>query len=143
MYNYEFDSANHVLHLLYRRHVDEETLRRSCIDTAHTIAVTGAKYLIEDFSAVEHFSASADAVRHLGEAPPGGEDLKTIRVIVAPKLQIFGLARLFEAHATDAMPKVAVVRLLDEAFAFLEIKNPRFVPVEPQPDSSAGSDLFI
>jgi hypothetical protein len=129
-YHFQYDFTYKVLLLRFLAAVTDRAIWQAFIDTAKMIASTGAIAVIIDFTSVKEHDVSAAAARALGESPPSGKLLETIFIIVAPRPDIFGLARLFEAHAAENMPSLAVVRNMEEALAMLRVSEPHFQAVK-------------
>jgi len=69
---------------------------------------------IVDFSFVTEFALSSNLIRQLAEQEPGMPDATSRPcLIVAPKAQVFGLARMFQILGEPARPRLSVVHSLD------------------------------
>ena len=52
-----------------------------------------------------------------------------MRVFVAPKDLIYGMARMFQILGEATRPDLPVVRTMDEAYSLLQVESPEFSPV--------------
>jgi len=87
-----------------------------------------ASAAIMDFSKVASFNVSSQTVRDLARRPPVMPGSQP-RFLVAPFIQIYGLARMFQQYGSEERPQLHVVRSLDEAYALLGVPEPQFEPV--------------
>lgn len=84
---------------------------------------------ILDLSRVTDFEVSGEAIRQVAAAPsavPAGY----MRVLVAPQIFIYGLARMFQILSEKTRPELQVVRTLDEAYVLLGVESPEFYPID-------------
>jgi hypothetical protein len=77
---------------------------------------------IVDFSAATGGSVSMFAVQTLAQRT-SIYSRTSKHVVIAPKPHIFGLTRMFQAHAAETRPNTLVVRTLDEAFDSLGLQK--------------------
>ncbi len=92
------------------------------------MATNGPVSSITDFSAVTEFSVTSQAVNFLAAQPPLVPD-GYLRIVVAPRDEIFGMARMFEMLGSSTRASVQVVRLLGEAHALLGREHFEFHPL--------------
>ena len=84
---------------------------------------------ITDFSGVEKFHVRADFVWFLVTKPPAIPEGMS-RIAVAPRLDIYGLSRMFQTLRDNQGVEVQVVHTLNEAFKLLGLESPHFTPVD-------------
>jgi hypothetical protein len=100
------------------------------------IYATAGKYLashppcrgITDFSGVTEFEVSSSTIRDLAQTPPAFPP-GYMRIVVAPKDHVYGMARMFQIVGADTRSDLHVVRTMDEAYRLLQVKSPEFSPV--------------
>jgi uncharacterized protein YggT (Ycf19 family) len=128
-YHFEFDSTNRILRVGFEGPVTDQILTEFYAGAGEYVARTLPRGAIIDFSAVTSFVVASSTVFILARSTPVMEDHKTIRVIVAPGEQVFGISRIFQILGESTRPALRLVRSLEEAFAMFEIRDPRFEPV--------------
>ena len=125
----KFDSTHGVLLVTLGK-----VLTKAITLEVHTAAVRfiddqGPCSGIADFSAVERSELDAGWIRSFAlmiPAIPAGK----LRVFVAPRLDIYGLTRMFQILQYEKGSEIHVVHSLGEAFALLGLESPNFVDVE-------------
>ena len=129
---FDFDSTHGIVRGRIEGRVTDADLRNMYRKAAAMYAKLGAKMsgAITDFSAVTAFEVSAQTVLEMANLDPALPDQKKIRVIIAPKPVIFGMARMFEMFGERTRPNLHVVRTEQEAWAILGVWNPKFQPFE-------------
>jgi hypothetical protein len=93
------------------------------------MAAHGPHSGIADLSGVEKVYVKADFVWFLAAKPsaiPHGMSL----VVVAPRLDVYGLSRMFQTLRDNRGIHQVVVRTLKEAFELLGLETPHFKPVD-------------
>jgi hypothetical protein len=83
---------------------------------------------ISDFSAVENFNVSAQAMR-TAAVQPSPYPSEIPRYIVAPTDFLFGMARMYEQVADRPDSKLQVVRRMEDALAGLGAADAKFEAV--------------
>ena len=83
---------------------------------------------IVDFSAVTEFAVSSGFIRYLADQKPALADTLNVSYFVAPQTHVFGLCRMFQHLEEGKLPLLQIVHTLQEAFASMGIKPPRFEP---------------
>jgi hypothetical protein len=78
------------------------------------VEANSPRILITDYSQVESFQITSEGVRALAAMPPV-VPAQFLRVVIAPKDEIFGLARMFQMLSERSRPQVQIVRSLAEA----------------------------
>ena len=124
-YSFEFDKENRILRGRFKGLVTDEKLKQFCRGMGERYALTDSRGGVTDFSAVTSLKQlSTQTVVELAHAEAAAPDQR--QVIVAPSLQVFELARLFEAEGQHTRPNLHVVRSEQKAWAILGIADPRF-----------------
>lgn len=126
---FEFDSGNGLLRCRVDGVVSDEEMRELYKSIGRYVAQTQPRSGIVDLSGVTSFRVSVETMRGLAALPPPMPDPKQPRFIVAASDHVFGMSRLFEAEGEKTRPMMRVVRTIDEAYAMLGIREPRFEPV--------------
>src|SRR5579863_5359391 len=80
---------------------------------------------ISDFSTVTTFSVASRTMR-TAALQPSPYPQETPRFLVAPRDELFGMARMYELIADRPMNMLKVVRSREDALAALGIQNPKF-----------------
>jgi len=127
-----FDARNNVLMTRYfGTYVTEDIVLRDNA-ASRFVARRGPARGIVDFSDVQAVDMPIDRLVERAQAPGvlGSER----RVIVAPNDLTYGLNRVFTAHRVYVGKiEPLLVRTLAEAFEVLDLDDPKFEPVEPDP----------
>ena len=89
------------------------------------IATQGPHAGITDLSGVEKLDVSADFVWRLATRPPMIPDGMP-RVVVAPRIDIYGVSRMFQILRDNRNSQLEVVHTLNEAFQLLGLASPQF-----------------
>lgn len=124
----DFDARNNILRRTVEGHVTDAILLDSYAAMAKYLASHPACRAITDVSGVTAFEVSSDAIRQLAETPPI-HSTASIRVFVAPKDSVYGMAPMFQILSEKKHPKFHVVRTMDEAYRLLRVESPEFGPV--------------
>jgi len=126
-YEFEFDSANHILRGRATGLFTDEELRDFYRLVGAHFARIHPKAVIADFSGVTSFQVSLQMIRELAGTPAAITDPGTPRFIAAPAAKIFGFARMFEM--LGARPSLRVVKSSAEAHAILDLPEPQYEPL--------------
>jgi hypothetical protein len=105
----------------------DEALIESLQTTRNLRRSLDARAGIVDFSCVTQFPVSANLLNEAaGQEPAMG----TIpRIIVAPTMVAFGIARMFQIAGEPKTSGLEVVRAMREAYAALGVESPHFEPL--------------
>jgi hypothetical protein len=126
----EFDPVNKILLGRLDGRLTDELLSEA-YDTARKYAVaTNASMGIWDTSSVTEFAVSSGFVRSLASRKPIIEDAKRLRIVVAPKIEAYGLFRMFQLAGESTRPQLTIVHTIDEALALLGVQSAHFEPLE-------------
>lgn len=124
-HHFEFDSQHRILRLVMKGDVQgEEIAALNPEIRAHVHRLQPAAG-ISDFSAVENFNVSAQAMR-TAAVQPSPYPTETPRYIVAPTDFLFGMARMYEQVADRPDSKLQVVRRIEDALTGLGAADARF-----------------
>ncbi|MGA9980660.1 MAG: hypothetical protein WBQ08_18710 [Candidatus Sulfotelmatobacter sp.] len=124
----DFDAKNNILRLTLEGHVTEEALFDAYAAMARHAASHPACRGIADVTGVTKFDVSGNAIRRLAESLPA-IPAPQMRIFVASKAFVYGMARMFQMLGEKTRPNLHVVRTLDEAYRLLQVDSPDFVPV--------------
>jgi hypothetical protein len=118
-YRLLFDRARRVIVVRFGPSLTEPTLTAMRTAVRDFIAREPGCRAIVDFTAVEEAKIPGHFVAELARSGPivKGE----MRVLVAPKPEIFGLSRMYELHQHTTADHTRVVRTLAEARALLGV----------------------
>lgn len=133
-HQFQFDPASRLLLCRIEGVVTDESIREYYRDVRRYAEKIQPSAGIVDFTGVTSFRASAATIRDLANSPPPLKDPKVPRFIVAPTDHIFAMARMFELQGDTTRPLLQVVRTLRDAYALLDIRDPRLEPVGPAGD---------
>jgi hypothetical protein len=128
-YQFDFDTANHVLRGRFQGAVTDEILKEFYAVSGEYVARTAPRATVTDFLTVTSFDVSPETIRHLASLPPALSDPNCPRFIVADTPQIFGLARMFELQGQNTRPNLHVVRTMKEVCVILGVPELNFQPM--------------
>lgn len=123
------DRAQHVLVVRFGRTMTAEALT-AMRTAARRFAETEKGYrAIVDFSAVEAANVPGHFIADLARSGPIIKD--EMRILVAPKPEIFGLSRMYELRQFSTTENTLVVRTLAEAYEALGVNSLDLAPIAP------------
>lgn len=123
-----FDHKNRVLLARFSGIYTSDDIAAFDRGVGRFVAEEGAVRGLYDFSRVEAVAVPKTKFFELGRRPQLALDQD--RVIVAPQLEIYELARLYAALQRDfGNVEPRIVRTLAEAYELLGLRNPEFAPV--------------
>lgn len=126
-YRFEFDAVNKIIAIRFSGRITFEFFKQFYLtEIPKRIGGSDFRGSISDFSDVTLMDFTPQQVRELASYPPADPDPSRMRVIVAPSAHIFGLCRMFELHGEETRPNLHVVSNLNQAYALLQITNPKF-----------------
>ena len=105
-YRFEFDSTNQILKSLFQDRVSDAELTEYYQIAAKYVEQTKPRAAILDFSdGLLDFEVSPVTMRQLASRPPVMPNPAEPRVVVAPRPDVFGLARIFQIEGdSDLLP---------------------------------------
>ncbi len=121
----DFDARNNILRVTLQGRVTDEVMS----DCYATVAKYAASHPpcrgITDMSEVEEFDVSSNTIRQMAEAPPAFPT-EYMRILVAPKAHVYGMARMFQILGAKTRPNLHIVHTMDEAYSLLQVESPEF-----------------
>jgi hypothetical protein len=129
-FRFEFDPVNKILLGRLDGRLTNESLAEAYEAARKHAAATDAKVGIWDTSAVTEFAVSSDFVRALASREPIIVEAQRPRFVVAPKIEAYGLFRMFQLTGERTRPELRIVHTIEEVFALLGIQSPHFQPLE-------------
>ena len=127
-YSLQSDPEHRVVLVTLGKTVTEESARAAYAAVERFIANQGPHSGITDLSGVVKLKVSAEFVRHLAAKPPM-IPVGMSRIAVAPRLDIYGMSRMFQILREGQGAYLEVVHTLKEAFDLLGLQSPHFSPV--------------
>jgi hypothetical protein len=125
-FHFEYDATNKIVRGKFHGDVTPEALKDYYQTASALVHAKEFRAAITDFSDVASFGITLDLIRELAAFPPIDPNTSRMRIVVAPGVLIFGLARLFQWFGKEKRPNLQVVRNLDQALAFLGVAEPHF-----------------
>lgn len=123
----EFDARNRILRVTLKGTVTDAMMLDCYATIANSVASQPCRGIV-DVSEVTKFDVSSDTIKQMAAAPPAFP-IGYMRVLVAPKEFVYGMARMFQMLGEDTRPDLRVVRAIDEAYRLLQVESPEFGPV--------------
>jgi hypothetical protein len=123
-----FDAKNAVFRIAFEGRLTDADLFAGYAAVSAYVALHPPSASIVDYSGVTSNELSIKAVRDLVRSPramPKG----FLRINVAPRDGIYGLARMFQILSEEGRPELRVVRTMDEARSLLGVESLEFLPV--------------
>jgi len=125
-YHFEYDPTAKILAARIDGDVTIELIHEFYRTATGVVAVTDIRGSVVDFSKVLIFEVAAEDVRELATWAPVDPVIGRPRVCVAPMDRVYGLVRMFGIWGEATRPNFHVVRTFREAYAILQIVNPKF-----------------
>ncbi|BCA56471.1 hypothetical protein W02_36110 [Nitrospira sp. KM1] len=129
-YRIDFDPTHRILRVKFEGRATDDDLKTVYRYGQENVGRFDPQAGITDFSGVTAVAFSSQTMRELASSKPIMPDKSRPVVFVAPTLDLFGMARMFELQGGDARPNLHVVRTEEEAYQILNVDQPRFEPVE-------------
>ncbi len=126
----EFDPVNKILLAQVDGRLTDELLAGAYETVRKRAVATDPSAGIWDTSSVTEFAVSSDFVRSLATRGPIIADPTRPRIIVAPKIEAYGLFRMFQLVGEPTRPKLTIVHTMEEALSLLGVQSPHFEPLE-------------
>jgi hypothetical protein len=120
-YRLLFDRARRVIVVRFGASITEQALTGMRTAVRDFIAHEGRCRAIVDFTAVEEAKVPGHFVAQLAESGPIVKD--EVRILVAPRPEVFGLSRMYELHQPTTADHTLVFRTLAEAYAALGVET--------------------
>lgn len=127
-YHFEFDTRHRILLVFYEGEVHGWEIADASKELSPRFDNLKLSAVIGDFSAVTVADFEGSIVRWLSKKDVSFVG-KTPFVIVVQRVHMFGLARMYELSADPSFPALRIVHNREEAFAALNLQNPKFEKV--------------
>jgi hypothetical protein len=128
---FEFDPTNKILLGRFTGRLTDESLAEYYAAIRSYSTATDARAGIFDLSCVTEVAISTEHARNLAQQKPAMPDtFRRPSFLVVPTLLGSGLARIFQIAGASTRPLLQIAKTLDEAFAQLGVKAPRFEPLD-------------
>ncbi|MDF2755871.1 MAG: hypothetical protein K0S94_1456 [Nitrospira sp.] len=127
-YLIDFDATNRILRARLIGRVTDDDLRDMYRFGQENVARLNPLSGITDFSEVTEVAFSPQTMRDLARTEPIMPDPRRTVIFVAPTPDLFGMARMFELEGAEARPNLRVVHTAEEAYQFLNVRDPQFSP---------------
>jgi hypothetical protein len=124
----DFDAKNNILRVTIEGLLTDAILLDGYAAMRKFISDRPPCRSIVDTSAVTKFEVSSNAVKQLA-AGPSLSLTASMRISVAPKDLVYGMARMFQILTEKTRPNFHPVRSMDEAYRLLRVESPEFIPV--------------
>jgi hypothetical protein len=130
-YQFQFDAENRILLLRFEGRLTDDLLTELYWAVRKYSTATDARAGVWDLSPVTEFAVSPELIRELSDREPAMPDAtRRPRFLVAPAMVGHGILRLYEIAGQHKNPLLKIVLSLDEAFAALGVRSPRFEPLD-------------
>jgi DNA-binding NarL/FixJ family response regulator len=128
-YRFGFDHTNGILHSCFESFISKQELR-SFYETAvkHVERLSPNSY-VADVSAVTSTTVTTGTILEYAKMPPILPEQERHRFLVASHSAAFWLMRMFAVAVRPSRPNLHVVKKHEEAWAILNIAEPRFDPL--------------
>jgi hypothetical protein len=124
----EFDARNNILRVTPTGQLTDAILTDVYAAVARYAASHPPCRGILNFSEVTKFEVSSSTIRRLARTSPAFPAGR-MRICVAPKGHVYGMARMFQILGEETRPDLHIVHTMDEAHGLLGVKSPEFSPV--------------
>jgi hypothetical protein len=121
----EYDAKHNVLRVTLDGLLTDAILAEGYAATAKYVASHPPCHGITDVTGVEKFDVSSGAIKRLAGTAPAFPT-EYMKVFVAPKDFVYGMARMFQIIGGETRPNLHIVRTLDEAYRLLQMESPEF-----------------
>jgi hypothetical protein len=124
----DFDPTNNILRLTVEGRLTGAMLHGGYEAVTRYVVSHSPSRGILDLSRVTEVEVSSDAIRQLTKLPPAFPT-GYMRIVVAPRLFVYALCRMFQILGEETRPDLHVVRSTGEAYRLLCVQSAEFVPV--------------
>jgi hypothetical protein len=121
----EYNAKHNILRVTLEGRLTDAILSEGYAATAKYVASHPPCHGITDVSGVTKFEVSSDVVKRLAETSPAFPTAY-MKVFVAPKDSVYGMARMFQIIGEGTRPNLHIVRSMDEAYRLLQAESPEF-----------------
>ena len=137
-FHFEFDSIHRIIRIRFSERVTDDDLTYFYRMSALLVGSLDPLSAVIDFSDVDSFESSAQFMKKQAELPPAMPRKERPRIVVAPRDDIFALARVFAAEAEATRPNFHVVRSAQQAWAILGVAEPEFQTIPQALDEKSS-----
>ena len=124
----QYERRHHILLIRFEGVVTDEILLEGYHRVRRWFDTHGRCGNISDFTAVTDFKITGSSIRFLASnSPLVPGDL--VRIIVAPRDDVYGMARMFEMQGAAMGNRVDIVRNLPDALKLASLDQPDFETV--------------
>lgn len=135
MFTFSFERSFRILFVKFSGVLDSPDIDALYGAADRFFTAEGSVDALVDFTAVTSVSLPIGSVIERGKQRPPNDGHR--RVIVAPQLELYGLARVYGAYQElRGWTRPHIVKTRAEAFALLGLANPRFEPVTIAPEQA-------
>lgn len=139
-FHFAFDSAHGILYCRFSGALNDKSVMEYYAKAkVHARNLRPQMGLLE-FKDITSVEISTAALAFLAGSAPAFPDAAKPRVMVAPTDLVYGKCRAFEIMGGGTRPSLYIVRTLEEAYGFLGVSNPQFVPIPDVPVSHQDID---
>ena len=124
-YHLEFDSEHRILLVIFEGEVHGWEISEASNEVRPRFSDLNASAVISDLSAVTNADFTGSMVRHQAKVDVSYLQ-KVAFIMVAPRTHLYGLARMYELSANPSFAALRVVHSREEAFAALDVQDPKF-----------------
>jgi hypothetical protein len=103
-FHFEFDPIHRIIRIRFSDRVTDDDLTYFYRMSALLVGSLDPLSAVIDFSAVDSFESSAEFMRRQAELPPVMPRRERPRIVVAPRDDVFALARVFAAEGEATRP---------------------------------------
>ncbi len=128
-FHFEYDPESNILLARFSGTVDDASIRNFYQIATSLVGTVNFRASVADFSGVTSFRVPRHTIRELAELPPADPVASRPRVIVAPNVLVYALARFFQLTGKVTRPNLHVVRTLSDALKLLGVAQPQFRPL--------------
>jgi hypothetical protein len=128
-FHFEYDPDSKILLARFTGPVNDASIRNFYQIASSLVGSVDFRASIADFSEATSFHIPRHTIRELAELPPADPVASRPRIIVAPNVIVFALARFFQATGKMSRPNLHIVRNLNDALKLLSVSKSNFSPL--------------
>jgi hypothetical protein len=127
-YRIEFEAKRRIVLLTFQNDLTESSFSAGFFAAAAFAETHAVEGVITNLSEIGELVVSGDRVRTFVDSYPAIAPSKR-RVVVAPRDDAYGIARMFQIYRQASDTGLQVVRSMDEALNFMGLDSPVFEPI--------------
>lgn len=135
-YRIEIEAKRRIVLITFQNDLTESSFTAGFFAAAAFAETHPVGGVITNLSEIRELVVSGDRVRTFVDSYPAIAP-STPRVVVAPRDDTYGIARMFQTYRASSDTGLQVVRSMDEALKFLGLDSPVFEPI-PSPETSVA-----